>query len=126
MLTVHPGDKAAAYDRGPWAPLPEQLQVYLQQLESYPALSRLADCDPYEETQMSVEETRRMAEELFRLNQLVAARSLPSPPNLISLSPGEPADEEFGWKGLSEFCISLSSVLMQGVSSGLGIVTVGD
>lgn len=126
MLTLHPYDESAAYDCDPWASLPEQLQIYLDRLESYPKLSQLSECDPFADTRFSLEETKGMAEELAQLKLLVSARSLPAPPNFISSSPGEPADEPFGWDGLSEFCSSFAAVLEQGISAGLGIVSVGD
>lgn len=126
LLTLYPGDHSGSCVSGPWAPLPQQLQVYLDELEGCPALSRPATCNPYEEAEMSVEESTRTAEEPFRLGVLVTARPLPPPPNSISSSPGEPADEEFGWDGSSEFCDSLSSVLDQSISAVLGVVAEGD
>lgn len=89
-------------------------------------LKLLSECDLFHDTQFSVDETRAMASELPYLRKLVNMRSLPPPPEVVSLSSGEIADEPFGWDGLTDFCDSLNEILEQSLSTGIGIVSIGD
>ena len=91
MLSLHPYDEQESFDDGPWAPLPEQLQVYLHVIDGFPHLARLAECDFYTDTRFSLDATRAMAEELAQLTEAVHARAVPPPPDYIALNPGETA-----------------------------------
>ncbi len=126
MLTLHPYDPSSKYSEGPWAPLPDQLQTYLGGLDDYPQLRRLSECDPYDGELFSIDGCREMARELDRLALVVESHRVPDPPECVSQSPGEPADQPFGWTGLERFCRSLATVLQVGIGSGGGVVSLGD
>jgi len=106
--------------------LPDQLQTYLSYLGQYPALQRLADCDPYDEQRFSVEESVELREDLRRFTVDVKNRSVPEVPDHVGDSPGEIADGQFGWKGIEAFCDQLQCVLKDGITADVGIVSIGD
>ncbi|MEM7431990.1 MAG: hypothetical protein AAF351_08620 [Pseudomonadota bacterium] len=126
MLTLHPFDTLSRYNEGPYALLPDQLQHYLSAATQFPALRELAECDPYDGHQFSAAQAAELREELARFAQRVHRRDVPKPPEMVSNSPGEPADERYGWEGLELFCRQFDDVLSEGITSGAGIVSLGD
>ena len=126
MLTLHPYDKSTYYGDGSYALLPDQLQTYLSTLVGFPALQRLSMCDPYDGQRFSVEESIEFREELRQFAEKVEYRTVPVPPDHISNSPGEGEDEEYGWKGIELFCEQFQTVLDDGITANVGIVSLGD
>lgn len=71
-------------------------------------------------------ESIELRDDLKRFASEVKNRLVPEPPDHVSNSPGEVADEPFGWKGVEVFCEQFETVLDDGITGDVGIAALGD
>ncbi|HEV2853363.1 MAG TPA: hypothetical protein VHC97_11220 [Thermoanaerobaculia bacterium] len=96
-----------------YAVLDDELLAYLSGLDGFPALRRVGELPPEEETPIEEEDREALAREAAEVAMLASRRELPPPPDWVGLEgTGDiRLGEEFGWRGLLDFLRRLEHLL---------------
>lgn len=96
-----------------YAVLDDELMAYLSELDGFPALRRVGELPPEEETSIGEDDREALAREAQKLAVLASRQEVPTPPDWVGLEgTGDiRLGEEFGWRGLLDFLRRLEHLL---------------
>ncbi|MEO0587012.1 MAG: hypothetical protein AAF078_05175 [Planctomycetota bacterium] len=115
------GQRACLHGGWPVVSLDEQLCAYFGSDQCFAGLKVLIACDPYADTEISVDDCANLISHIDLIMPLVDRRELPAPPKTYSDD-----EEPFGWEGLGRFLLTLREICHRATSQNKAIVAAGD
>jgi hypothetical protein len=108
--------------------LDDELLTYLSGLDRFPALRRIGELMPEEETSIGEDDREALAREVSELAVLASRREVPVPPDWVGLEgTGDiRLGEEFGWRGLLDFVRRLEHLLHLCRTMGMEMLALPD